>query len=545
MRAFSYSLILLSLLAMFGCSDGGSSAPASNSAHPEGWIEQHGAAAKGTTPPYKDCVSCHGSDLRGASGVPSCYSTSVNGQACHAGGPEIPHALDGSYLKGSAHGPEAKRDLTACQACHGQPGGPGTNPRFNLGIGDAGGNGCESCHGVGLAHPSAWAGPNNTFHYSALSIQSSCTLCHGVALDGVGGVGVSCRGCHDSTTVFTLDCTFCHGYPPDGTPHSLIPLAVNHRNAATVAAHDVCVTCHGMKENFTGGYFMAVADYALFSKSTDTAGDHWDGWINMNGATGYDENTFGCAVVCHGNTAPFQLADSGLPVTLGNYGGVVVPHPIDSTFLNPANHGPAAKGLSAGFPHGLLDCQPCHATTATTPPRFDAGIAIAGGKGCEGCHNDRTAHPSAGGRDNAPWYDGTYRHADASEFNSQCALCHGAELGGVAGVSPGCTDCHVADPVEYRTGCVSCHHVPPSGAAPAGNVRPNRSGQHGLDGHDSLSCSNCHFGANFGTPSHFDFTAPANIQFDLAAPDTMNFDAVNSTCTGVCHGETHSTERWY
>lgn len=545
MRAFSYPLILISLLALFGCSDGSSSAPASNAAHPEGWISQHGVAAK-NTPSFGACVSCHGKDLRGAGGVPSCYSTSLNGQACHAGGPTIPHALDGSFLLGSEHGPQAKADLVACQACHGQAGGAGSNPRFNLGIGDAGGKGCEGCHGERLAHPAAWAGPNNTFHYSAQNIQQSCTLCHGVALNGVGGVGVNCLGCHAETAHFTLDCNACHGYPPDGSLDSYIPLGVNHRNAAAIEPHNVCVVCHGVKENATGGYFAAVPGYALFDKNTGTPGDHWDGRINMNATTEYNGSNYGCnAALCHGNQAAYQLSDSGLPVELGNYGGAVVPHPVDSTFLAPANHGPAAKGLTAGFPNGLLDCQPCHASSSSTPPRFDVGIAATGGRGCEGCHNDRTAHPSAGGRDNQPWYNGSYQHANAPGFTSQCVLCHGADLAGVAGISPACTACHVASPVDYPAGCLSCHNIPPNGAGPAGNVRPNRNDEHAEGGHASLACDTCHNGFAYRTASHFDATPPASVQFNLAAPDTMTFDAVNSTCTGACHGENHNAERWY
>lgn len=550
MRAFIYPVLLFTAMTLSACSGGGGSdAPAPDAVHPSGWITQHGTEAN-RSPDFADCASCHGSDLRGLAGVPSCFSASFNGQACHAGGPGAPHPLDGSYLAGSSHGPDAKRDLAACQACHGQPGGAGSNPRFNLGIGDAGGQGCEGCHGVNLAHPADWAGPNNTFHYSAQNIATGCTLCHGAALDGIGGVGVSCTGCHDNVTVFTLDCTFCHGYPPDGSADRDIPLGVNHRNAAAVSPHDVCVTCHGAKENATGGYFAAVSGYALFDKSTDTPGDHWDGRINMNGETSYNEVNFGCdAALCHGNQTAFQLADSGLTVALGNYGGgsAAIPHAIP--FLAPALHGPAAKGLTAGFPNGLRDCQPCHASAATTPPRFNVGIAAVGGTGCEGCHNDRTAHPSAPDsglpRETVPWYNGSFRHANARAVTTQCTICHGAALEGVVGISPACAECHAASPVDFPSACVSCHNLPPNGAAPAGNIRPNRAGEHTEGGHASLACLLCHGNATYGQASHFDDTAPANIEFNLAAPNTMTYDAVNATCTGICHGESHSAEGWY
>ncbi len=425
----------------------------------------------------------------------------------------------------------AKRNLAGCQPCHGRTGGPGSNPRFNVGIDKAGGQGCESCHGLNLAHPADWAGPNTTFHYSAQSIQTSCTLCHGATLDGAGGVGPSCLGCHASVTTFTIDCTFCHGSPPNNI--------TNHVGAAGVGAHNVCVVCHGVKETAGGGAFAAVAGYALFKKSTDTLGDHWNGRINLNGDTGYNAGNFGCDTAgCHGNDAGHQLSDSGLPVALGSYGGGggAAPHPTDGvTFLDPAEHGPAAKGLTAAFPQGMIDCQGCHgqAGGAGSNPRFNVGIAVAGGQGCEGCHDAFTAHP-------LNWYDRAVTHDDVSNPATMCALCHGAALGG--GVGPACTSCHIADPVANPAGCVSCHNTPPDGGAPAGNVRPNREGEHGRGDHLE-PCTACHNGAGFGTANHFDQTAPADVSIQGGG----TYDPGTGDCSNVsCHGGAGTVEGpWY
>ena len=603
-----FALLILLIIAtstITACSSSNSSAPPDNQAHPLGWIASHAEDALATagfadctgchgdnlqgsgdavscyschsfntTPPfiihptswtnaYVDhrgyaatydssvCASCHGSDLKGSPAAPSCFSATFDGRSCHPAGPgEAPHALDGSYLNGSAHGPDAKADLTACQACHAESGDPGTNPRFNIGIASAGGNGCESCHGVNYAHPASWAGPNNTFHYSAGNIQSACTLCHGTALDGAGGVGTSCLECHAEVTNFTLDCTACHSYPP-----------TSHGDVASISSHDECAVCHGMKESATGG-FSASTNYNLFDKTTETPGDHWDGNINMNQSAGYDQDQHGCDA-CHAISG-YQMADSGLPVVLEAYGlGDTVPHTLDGSFLSPANHGPAAKGLTAAFPNGLLDCQECHATAggAGTNPRFNVGITSAGGNGCESCHNDNTAHPSAGTRENINWYDGTYVHSNASEFSTMCALCHGANLEG--GVGPACTSCHTVDPVANSTGCVSCHNVPPNGAGLAGNVRPNRQGEHNQNGHSSLinadaaqTCSRCHFEAGVGTANHFDTSSPATVNFNHPdSTDTISAtsDASNTTCTGACHltgagydfNFYHDNKSWY
>ena len=614
-RLFVLLLLPFLPLALTGCSDGNSAAPPDNAPHPLDYIKTHPADAL-TVPGYAECVICHGADLHGSGeavscyschsyndtppfiihpaawidpyidhrayaaangftscakchgdqlqgspAAPSCFSSDFNGLGCHPEGPgQVPHPVDGTYLFPTNHGPDAKADLTACQACHGEPGGPGSNPRFNIGIYSVNGTGCEACHGANYAHPADWAGPNNTFHYSASNIQNACTLCHGAALDGVGGVGVSCLGCHDSTTIFTLDCTFCHGYPPDGTPDVATDTGVAHGNTAE-DFHDICAGCHGVKETDTGSSFAAATNYLLFDKDTDSIGDHWDGAIDMNSSPGYNQANWGCDIACHANDAEHQLSDSGLPVELKSFGfGGTAPHPLDFSFFSPLNHGPAAKGKTPAFPLGMVNCQLCHAQAGTNP-RFNVGIL--NDLGCEGCHNDYTAHPSVGARDTVHWYDGTYRHGDIEEtkFMDMCTLCHGANLGGVAdgGVGPACTACHIVDPVINPSGCVSCHNQPPDGNAPTGNVRPNRQGQHNRAGHSSIinvdpgqTCIRCHNGAGIGTPAHFDTSSPADVNFLFIDPtDDMSavFDGANTTCTGTCHITaasfiTHDAETW-
>ncbi|MGB5883668.1 MAG: hypothetical protein WBG28_06170, partial [Desulfobulbales bacterium] len=283
--------------------------------------------------------------------------------------------------------------------------------------------------------------------------------------------------------------------------------------------------------------------------------------IDMNSSPGYNEANWGCDIACHPNDANHQLSDSGLPVELKSFGfGGTAPHPLDGTFYLPINHGPAAKGLTAAFPNGMVNCQLCHAQ-GDVNPRFNVGIL--NDNGCEFCHNDYTAHPSVGARDTVHWYDNTYRHGDieATKFMDMCTLCHGANLGGVpdGGVGPACTACHISDPVVNSSGCVSCHNQPPDSNAPAGNVRPNRQGQHNRAGHSNLisvdplqTCGRCHNGAGFGTPAHFDTSSPADVNFLFIDPtDDMSavFDGANTTCTGTCHISaasfiTHDAETW-
>jgi hypothetical protein len=291
-KLVSLSLLIPALL-LSACSDANLAAPTDRSVHPESWLVEHTAVLEESTV-FNDCAGCHGADLSGSGGAVSCYS-------CH-------HPMDGSYRDGGQHGPEAKQDLTVCMPCHGDTEGPGA-PRFNVGID---GNGCEGCHGSHLAHPQNWAGPGGTFHYSAGSIWEACTLCHGVDLDGRGGVGLNCLGCHESMIAYTLDCASCHGYPPDGSQHGGTVTGVYHLYVP-LDYHDECSGCHGMSESAAGGGFEPLNNYSLFEKATDSIGDHWDGNIQINAETQYDEENFTCGN-CHEYDAYYMMSDSGLPV---------------------------------------------------------------------------------------------------------------------------------------------------------------------------------------------------------------------------------------
>jgi len=315
------SLVLLSLaLVIAGCSDEGSNVSTDRQVHPADWIATHPAPALATAG-FGDCVSCHGANLAGSGGVPSCFSchafntappfivhpatwvdpyfdhrsfaalngtdtcsgchgaaltgtaaapscfsASFNGLGCHADGPGVvPHALDGSFLNGALHGPIAEQDLTVCQNCHGEGGGPGSNPRFNIGINSVNGTGCEACHGVNYAHPPNWGvDPSGVFHNQAGNIANACTLCHGVALDGVGGVGVSCLGCHGASPADNpTGCLSCHGRPPNGTDPvgNVRPNRVGQHNrightiAISNAPSLTCRRCHFGVGSGTSAHF--------------------------------------------------------------------------------------------------------------------------------------------------------------------------------------------------------------------------------------------------------------------------------------------------
>lgn len=267
--------------------------------HPSYWVNVYlnhrgYAAAFGTA----TCTRCHGSDLHGSVAAPSCFLSSSDGRSCHAAGPgQIPHPVDTTYLDGTVHGPDAAVDLTVCQVCHGEPGGPGTNPRFNVGIDSRGGTGCEACHGINLAHPAQWAGEAGLYHDLAGNTANACTLCHGVALDGVGGVpgAANCFDCHGvaPTGANEIGCISCHNEPPDGQPPvgNLSPnRAGQHAHVAYTRPGEECNRCHNGAGFRTPNHFDSTnpADVNLI---------HPDGTDTISNVTDATNTT--CNGNCH------------------------------------------------------------------------------------------------------------------------------------------------------------------------------------------------------------------------------------------------------
>ncbi|MDO3376732.1 hypothetical protein [Geoalkalibacter halelectricus] len=249
-------LLLALLLLIGGCGSGDSNegAATTRNAHEPGWRFTHDtptllAQSRGD---LSECQVCHRADFRGGGGVPSCF-------VCHLGGPpfDLHHEAgwdepDLPWAHPLNHGRAAKRDIASCQGCHGESGGPGSNPRFDISMRDLPG-GCESlmCHDNGrvntfvdtisgdplrkeVAHPALAAHPGssapdhfwwfgqrlefpdgrlaNLGHWDVGNLQA-CTLCHGV--DGLGGSGPSCLECHVSNPFVHPDgCVSCHGPPP-------------------------------------------------------------------------------------------------------------------------------------------------------------------------------------------------------------------------------------------------------------------------------------------------------------------------------------------
>jgi hypothetical protein len=245
------SLLIFSCL-IGGCLAGSDEAPPPDTAHDPGYRFLH---SKDADEDLFFCQLCHGEDFDGTPLVLSCF-------ACHPS-PAPPFVMHPPSLEPTHpwrfpvnHGSEAKKDIQGCQGCHGQKGGPGSNPSFAVPIGNLE-RGCESAegchfngpfdngHNPGTAHPALdpddsgkqdlmhWYGERIPFvdgsgrqqiylisHYNAGNLESACTLCHGAALGG--GAGPACTDCHIIDAVADpTGCVSCHGTPV-GPPADLI-----------------------------------------------------------------------------------------------------------------------------------------------------------------------------------------------------------------------------------------------------------------------------------------------------------------------------------
>ncbi|GAB4178788.1 MAG: hypothetical protein Tsb0017_12530 [Geothermobacteraceae bacterium] len=505
MRTLVFWTCLIAAAALFGCSSGNSGAPTVGEAHPANWIHLHGATAQaGVT----DCQVCHGLDFTGSGQVPGCLD-------CHFDGPPFSvHTAEWVNVIASHQGFAANYSWTTCAtaACHG--------PELSGGeVGPSCFNNSASCHAATGGDPPA---PH--------AVPYTDPALHGVAAKADQ---VYCRNCHgrpqnDFTGGFVADlfadatpeingngnCSLCH---PDATAHPAdwdgTDSTRSHRTSGNLIG--ACALCHNLTKDTTPGNTTA----GPFAGAPSCFSASWD---SPNGTS-----------TCH-PTGP-------------------TPHAIDGSYLAPSAHGLDAKA-------DLDFCRDCHGDTSTnTNPRFNSGIndinatgSIANpGNGCEGCHNDATAHPSIGvgmglgnEREVVDWFDGTFRHNNANISATTCGRCHSA-TGWSGTVGGACTGCHGVTPVGANaSGCVSCHASPPNGT-----VAPNRQARHSKGGHQ-VACDTCHTNNGPGSTAHF--TRPpaaqrADLRAQVPAADgnlTLTVGAGNVTCAGSCHGENHN-DTWY
>ncbi|MCP4622141.1 MAG: CxxxxCH/CxxCH domain-containing protein [bacterium] len=296
-------------------------------AHPTNWqgtndatidyLSSHRNALKQDT----TCTICHDfTQGRTAPNpaAPSCFTTGFTNAdgsttGCHSSGPGAPHTLP--FTDSALHGPQAKADLKYCQECHAAPsaGGPGSNPRFNVAVGDLV-NGCEDCHPAETAHPyPSWSGAASNSHKTAGNLDIACTLCHGATLQGPAedGVGKACDDCHTAGSPQVLtNCTSCHNDPPD----SAAPAGNFRPNRdGSHSVHDslprvvgICSTCHNGTGTNTNIHFDTSTPASVAGLTTYDA---------KSGVFSYSPAGRTCAnVSCHGGRTTPDWLNSTLKI---------------------------------------------------------------------------------------------------------------------------------------------------------------------------------------------------------------------------------------
>ncbi|MFH1680743.1 MAG: hypothetical protein ABIH26_08870 [Candidatus Eisenbacteria bacterium] len=174
----------LSFLLAGGCSERRSPQEPEIAGHPPEFnepatVDFHGARVLERDP--SACMTCHGEDLSGGSGVPGCGD-------CHDGQGGHPRnwtRSDAAEFHGAV---VAASGLERCRICHGA----------DL-LGGWSGVPCSSCHAGGPGgHPAGWTDPASlSFHGRKAFVEGvvGCARCHGFP-PASGTSGVSCADCH-------------------------------------------------------------------------------------------------------------------------------------------------------------------------------------------------------------------------------------------------------------------------------------------------------------------------------------------------------------
>lgn len=270
--------------------------------HPAGWLDSHKIFAG---PDGSVCGSCHGNTLQGGTSGVSCFSASVNGQTCHAGGPAFHSAawLDktGRGTNGW-HATAYQNNIPVCVDCH-DLGAKCTLCHFSIG-GSKVPSGSAYSHGVPSGH-SAFASPqadvcvnchevNNRFGHMP---QPFCHNCHApfpvpagthgkgwLNLDNNAGFhgafvpGITCETseCHPISGHPT--CTTCHftaGGSRATTGFTHVNPASNHGDGQRPGG-STCENCHQTSRTFRAGAPPSCASGPGGNSHPGNEGCHYD-----------------------------------------------------------------------------------------------------------------------------------------------------------------------------------------------------------------------------------------------------------------------------
>lgn len=484
MKTLKYGVILLIIMALWGCGKGNSASPVTidpvTKKHPAGWAVN---VTGGTHPDAyfanaTSCEECHGklSDSDGGISKVSCSNPGRSGVACHAKFPHIEgfaaYALHGNSADSAAIG---LNGMAHCQKCHGND---------YTGKGEA--VSCIGCHklttpATNAPHAANWASylgnARGLNHGSSVkeSNAPACAQCHANKnnLSAAGKVRVAAF-----TTPGTGGCfnnSLCHNQ----AGHAFT--VADHMVAARSKLAD-CQSCHatpvsGSNPRFTVQKNATLTPGGCEKCHTQAGLAHPHMWLP-------GRNGIGADIASHANAGDVNvscgLCHGGAALTGATVNGIVYP----SCFSNPMT---SISGTTCHFSKpvdvsGLsVGCVSCHVAggslPATTTTTHNKHLALAG-VFCESCH--------LGAVGIASHANGTISQHPPVTIKSAFNAKSGTALFVPAGGSGTCTN-------------VSCHGGQPTQLtwANPGNVRI-------YDPADAATCLNCHKSA----------TAPGASQFN-------------------------------
>lgn len=575
--------------------------------HPTSWnnnpVQGHQDNFSATSSPverrtWTSCATaaCHGVNLEGGSGGPTCQNASCHTTSTNAGWPPAPSTHGANYDLVGNHGADAKDTLATglnmgnyCFLCHGS----GTNS-FDGGyvslLYGAVGN-CSGCHASANAHPPSWlkanAAVNTQVHsnpvVTATTRNTGCALCHNTS----SGVGNSPVPAAPSCYVGSRGVYVCHSTGPTGANHD-VPWADAYAHG-TAAKADLtnCQTCHsdnptgGANSNprfnlATGGMASGCEGCHATNSAHPTDTDRWT-FNQVDGGGGIRRTHFAsgnaptaCArchivngvgtrtacVKCHVDTTSFALtctACHGYPPLTGDTqndtGGATLVHHKGVTLT------------TAGTQHEV--CSLCHGVKSNGSgvlDRKNSAYALFDKNGTYPL-NQGGDHLDGSIEMNGPTATNSGAGYNAANFGCDLA-CHGDGTDGThflsdSGLTPAYDD--------YGSGvCDSCHGYPPNGSG-GSTDHLTRTGNSSSDATFYAShgvCSTCHgvsgntsplvspVASSHGTP--IDNTGAGGDAYTLSLHNdglvqmngggTINdagYSEASNGCTGACHSVTY------
>jgi predicted CxxxxCH...CXXCH cytochrome family protein len=260
----------------------------------------------------------------------------------------------------------------------------------------------------------------------------------------------------------------------------------------------------------------------------------------------------GALAACSGSNpaAPAAINAAGKHVVATGYSNWVQQHWVE---YKKANGGSKAVTDTTG-------CSECHgadlAGGVSKVSCFSASFTDSHGA-VFSCHpnGDHTlGHPASWGDPAGNAFHGAANFnglavKGSATLGTVCGLCHATSASETSlGSAPSCLSsdpkwgiaCHSSSPAANSQGCVSCHGVPPVGAASAA---PNRAGAHavhlGLAAYGvTIGCSSCHLNGGSGSARHGagNGLAYLNLSSGFRA-QSVPFAYSAAKCSGVsCHG---------